>query len=420
MGAEYPKSLYAETALAIAGYTALEGNADTDVCVIGAGITGLMAAITLLEAGKHVVVLEKNRVGWGASGRNGGQLIRGFPGQERFAKDPLWDDACIWAGHDLLRQRIKKYDIQCDFVGGWMELAKTARQQKALYKQYQFLSEAYPDRGWSYVDADRVQEETGSSEFKAGLLSHSDAHLHPLKLCQELARVVRELGGQIFEHTEVSAFSEGPSSVTIKTSTGSVEAGQLVVAANVFNVLPMLGLQGQAMASGSYIIATDPVSDDLRATLHKGSYALCNMDTVCDYFRVSADNRVIFGGRVNYSGRKPASIKKELRPRMLRVWPQLADVEISHEWGGRLGVPLAQTPLAGQVSDHVWYACGYTGHGVNTGTLLGTAVASAIVAGDRMFDLFSRYKGWRLPLPECVVQNTIALAAFYFVLRDRL
>lgn len=428
MQAGYPGSWYAVSA-GESIWPALSADIQADVCVIGGGFTGLSAACTLAEAGRKVVLLEAHRVGWGASGRNGGQLIRGFVGQEKFAKyhGEVGQKAVktlMWAGHDLIRKRLDDYRIDCDLTPGWLEVARTPRQMAALYHAYNEMETAFPDRGWHFMGADELSETIGTQQYVGGLLSMSDGHLHPLKLCHGLARGAERNGAGIYEQSAVTDIKRG-AKVQVVTAGGTVTADQLVVAANVHHHLPLPSLGGTASAAGSYLIATESLEEGLLNSLNPHRWAICDSRKVCDYFRMSADGRVLFGGRVNYSGRKPASIEARLLPRLLKVWPQLEGVKVSHAWGGRLGVPYGEVPLVGRIGSNIWYGCGYTGHGVNMANITGDLIGKAIVGQESAFDLFDKLPKRRVPFGQfsCVRwlgQQAVSLAILYYWIRDRL
>ncbi|WP_262689574.1 NAD(P)/FAD-dependent oxidoreductase [Kordiimonas aestuarii] len=424
MHKRYPDSWYAASVPVRDDEPSLTGDADTDVCVIGAGFTGLSAALTLAEAGRTVTVLEAARVGWGASGRNGGQLIRGFVGQERLAKH--WGGArakdvkaLTWAGHDLIRRRMDDYSIDCELTPGWLEVAPTPRQLAMLYHSYNEMETAYPDRGWHMVGARELADTMGSDAYQGGLLSMSDGHLHPLKLCLGLYVACKKLGVQFHEHSPVIRIEEGET-VTVHTGDGRVRAKHVVLAANAHHKLYPMKLGGLAFPAGSYLIATEPLEKDALDRLNPHRYAICDTKKVCDYFRMSGDGRVLFGGRVNFSGHRPKSIRDKLMPRLLRIWPELEGVKVTHEWGGKLGVALGEVPLVGRVGENVWYSFGYTGHGVNMGNLMGAILGEAISGHMSRFELFAGVPKWRLPIGRCLGRQVVSSAIVYYWLKDRL
>lgn len=420
----YPDSWYAASAPLLEAAPSLEAIEDADICVIGGGFTGLSAALTLAEAGRQVVLLEAARIGWGASGRNGGQLIRGFVGQDRVARH--WGPSrakdvrdLTWAGHDLIRRRIDEYDIDCDLTPGWLEVAPTPRQLAMLYHSYNEMETTFPDRGFHMMGARELADTMGSDKYQGGLLSLSDGHLHPLKLCLGLYEACLRKGVRVFEYSPVTRIEEG-GTATVHTDKGRVKAHHVVLAANAHHALYPMKLGGLAFPAGSFLIATEPLPEDQLNRLNPNRYAICDTKKVCDYFRMSADGRVLFGGRVNFSGRKPKSIRDKLMPRLLAIWPELEGVKVTHEWGGKLGVSLGEVPLVGRVGDNVWYSFGYTGHGVNMGNLMGEILGEAITGHMGRFELFAGVPKWRLPIGRWLGTQAVSSAIFYYWLKDRL
>ncbi|MCJ9427673.1 NAD(P)/FAD-dependent oxidoreductase [Kordiimonas marina] len=424
MAGEFPESWYAASAGKPKDWPALAGDVTADVCVIGGGFTGLSTALSLAEQGRDVVLLEARQVGWGASGRNGGQMIHGFVGQDRVAKHAGADKAAsvralTWAGHDLIRARVDTYGIDCDLTPGWLEVALTPRQNAGLYHQYNEMETLYPDRGFHYMGPDELEERIGTKRYLGGFLSKSDGHLHPLKLCFGLAAAADGLGVKIHEHSAVTKIEPGET-VAIHTAGGTVRAKELVLAANAHNDLFKRRMSGFAFPAGSFMIATEPLSGEQLARLNPNRWAICDSNMVCDYYRMGADGRILFGGRVNFSGRKPRSIKAKLLPRLLKTWPELEGIKVTHEWGGKLGVSIGEVPLVGQIGDNIWYSFGYTGHGVNMGNLMGKVVAEAMMGDRARFDLLADVPKWRLPFGRTIGRQIVASAILYYKLRDRL
>lgn len=421
---EHCASYYAATANTKTDYPELRGSERADICVIGAGFTGIATALTLAERGYSVTVVEANRVGWGASGRNGGQLIGGISGEAHIAKrlgaeveDALWD--MRWRGHEIIYERVEKYGIDCDLKAGYIEVALKQRHIRDLEEQ----CETFERRGfpWEYRMLTRAEtEETlGTRAYVGSLYNLRDGHLHPLNLCIGEAKAAADLGVRIFEHSPVTRIHHG-GTPRVETGQGHVDATTVVLAGNAYHRLENEHLSGLTFPAGSYIIATEPLSEDLIREINPRDMAVCDLNEVVDYYRLSADGRMLYGGRCNYSGREPRSIQASIRPRMLKVYPQLAEARIDYEWGGKIGINLTRLPLLGRIGKNVYYSQGYSGHGVNATQIAGEVVADAICGTMERFDLFAKTRHHRIPLGQRIGSQVVALGMLYYRLRDLL
>ncbi len=421
---EHTNSYYAATANEITNYPVLEGAKSADICVVGAGFTGVAAALTLAERGFSVVLVEANRVGWGASGRNGGQLINGISGLSKIAKQRgsdydtmLWE--LKWRGNDIVYDRVEKYGIQCDLKSGFLEVA--AKPSHVAYFD-EFVAERekhkhpYPYEVW---DRETTCSSMGTDAFHGGFLCHRDGHLHPLNLCVGEARAAHGLGVRIFEQSPVTGIDHG-SRPRVKTAAGHVDADAVVLAGNAYGQFEPKHLSNLVFPAGSYIIGTEPLSEDIVEKINPRDVAVCDTNEVVDYYRLSADKRLLYGGACNYSGRDPVSIKSYIQPRMLKVYPQLGDVRIDFEWGGKIGIVLNRVPAMGRINGNVYYCQGYSGHGVNATHIMGEVMADAIGGTMERFDLFADVDHFRLPGSQWIGNQIIALGMLYYKIRDRL
>ena len=420
----YPESYYAATRNQDPGYPVLEGDIDTDVCICGGGFTGVATALSLVERGYSVVLLEQNRIGWGASGRNGGQVIGGFSGEALMAKrlgpqvaDLVWDIG--WRGNTIIAERVQKYAIDCDFKYGYMDVALKPRHMRAFESYHEELLRRGFGDDVRMVARDEMRTVLGSDAYIGGLINRRSGHLHPLNLCLGEARAAAGLGVRLFEGSEVLAIEHGPRPV-VRTATGKVRADTVVLAGNAYQQLETRHLSGQVFPAGSYIIATEPLSESLARELNPLDMAFCDPNHVLDYFRLSADRRLLFGGRCNYSGRVPASIRRSIEPRMHKVFPQLRGTRIDYEWGGNIGIVVNRVPVIGRLRDNVYYSLGYSGHGVNMTHAAGEILADAIGGTLEKLDLFERVGHWRIPLGQALGGQLVALGMLYYRLRDRL
>ena len=421
---EHTNSYYAATVNEVTDYPVLEGNISVDICVVGAGFTGVATALTLAERGFSVALVEANRIGWGASGRNGGQLINGISGlakiQQKYGDgiaDMLWD--LRWRGNDIIHERVAKYGIECNLKNGFIETALKPRHLSDLEDyaaQMERHNHRYPYELW---DREKTHKMLGTDAFLGGFVSYRDGHLHPLNLCIGEARAAHQLGVQIFEQSPVTGIEHG-ARPRVKTATGQIEADSVVLAGNAYHLLEPKHLSNLTFPAGSYIVGTEPLSDETVAEINPLDLAVCDLNEVVDYYRLSADKRMLYGGRCNYSGREPASIKAAIVPRMLKIYPQLKNVRIDYEWGGTIGIVLNRVPTLGRIHQNVYYCQGYSGHGVNATHILGEITADAVGGTMEKFDLFADMKHFRIPGSQWIGNQIIALGMLYFRLKDRL
>jgi glycine/D-amino acid oxidase-like deaminating enzyme len=422
--AEHTGSYYAASANERTNYPALEGAVSADICVVGAGFTGTATALTLAERGYSVAVVEANRVGWGASGRNGGQIINGISGLEKIRKkhgdgiaDTLWD--MKWRGNDLIRERVAKYDIDCDLKDGFAEVATKPRQVARLAEYVEERVAHDAPQTYETWDRDQTRDLLGTNAYHGTFVCYRDGHLHPLNLCIGEARAAFNLGATFFEQSPVTNIEHGPRPRVV-TANGHVEADAVILAGNAYSRLEPKHLSNLVFPAGGYIIATEPLSDELANEINPKDVAVCDLNEIVDYYRLSADKRLLFGGACNYSGRDPASIAAYIRPRMLRIYPQLQDARIEYEWGGSMGIVLNRIPTLGRINGNVYYCQGYSGHGVVATHTMGEIMADAVAGTMERFDLFADMKHFRIPGTQWVGNQIIALGMLFYKMKDRL
>lgn len=421
---EHTDSWYAATVGEVTNYPQLKGSLSVDICIVGAGFTGVATALTLAERGYGVAVVEANRVGWGATGRNGGQLINGISGlakvQKRYGDgiaDMLWD--LRWRGNDIVRDRVARYGIDCELRDGFVETAVRPRHLKALEEWAGELERRRFPHRWEIWDRAKTCEMLGTEAYIGGCVSFHDGHLHPLRLCVGEAEAAHGLGVRIFEQSPVTRIEHGPRP-TVVTAHGRIQADSVVLAGNAYHFLEPRHLSNLVFPAGSFIIATEPLAEDVAREINPLDLAVCDMNEILDYYRMSSDRRLLYGGRCNYSGRDPRSIKDTLVPRMLDIYPQLKGIRIDYEWGGKIGIVLNRVPLLGRIHGNVYYCQGYSGHGVNATHILGEVTADAIGGTMETFDLFAGYPHFRIPGSQWIGNQLIALGMLYFRLKDLL
>ncbi len=424
---EHARSYYAASANGLAPFPALTDDLVADVCVIGGGFTGVNTAIELAQRGLSVILLEARRIGWGASGRNGGQLIRGIGHDvSGFAKYVGIDgvrylERAGVESVELVGQRIREHDIECDLRWGFCELANTQAQFAAFKGEQQRLVDAGYAHETRLVGPEQIREQVvNAGVYAGGLVDMGSGHLHPLNLVLGEARLAQTLGVQIFEQSPVLELIHG-STVQVRCASGTVRAGSLVLGCNAHLDELEPKLSGKVLPAGSYIIATEPLAPDVAARLIPQNLALCDQKVGLDYYRLSADRRLLFGGACHYSGRDPADIAAYMRPQMLKVFPQLADVRIDYQWGGKIGITANRFPQVGRLRQqpNVFYAQGYSGHGLNLTHWCAKLLGEAIHAGHSQgFDVFSAVPHMTFPGGPMLRSPLLALGMLWYRLRE--
>lgn len=424
MAAQHVKSYYAATSNDATRYPALRGAHSCDVCVIGGGFSGVSAALTLAERGYSVVILEQNRIGWGASGRNGGQMIAGISGEHNVKRQLGEDGARLlsdirYRGHDIISDRVTRFGIACNLKYGWMEAAARPSHMAAL--------RAYVDERRAEGDGDSLEivepkdmpRVLGTNVYHGAFIDRRSGHLHPLNLIMGEARAAASRGVKIFEDSAAIEL-QGGAKPFARTAEGRIDAKAIVLAGSTDHKFQRGPLHGLTFPTGSYIIATEPLTEAEARGINPQDLAVADSNIVLDYFRLSADRRMLFGGRCNYSNRDPKDLSAALRPRLIEIFPDLAGKRIDFAWGGRIDIVLTRVPALGRLEPNVYYLQGYCGHGVNTTHLAAEIVADAICGTFEKFDLFQKIRHIRLPVGRFAGNQLLALGMLYYRLRDLL
>ena len=415
-------SYYAATVNKVTDYAPLRGAQNADVCVIGAGFTGISTALHLAERGYKVHVVEANKVGWGASGRNGGQIIGGISGEEKVARSLGQDGERImwqmgWAGHDIIRERVETYGIDCDLKWGYLDVAIRQRHLREQHEQLEALEKHGFPHEYKILSREETVSLIGTEAYIGSLMNMGNGHVHTLNLCIGQARAAVSRGATIFEQSPVLRIEHGARPRVI-TGQGSVTADFVVIAGNAYHFIERK-LRGNMFAVNSFIIATEPLSEEQVSFVNPQDLAVCDPNFVLEYFRLAADKRLLFGGRCNYSGSDPGVIKRTMIPKMLRVYPQLAKTRIDYAWGGRVGVPINRVPQLGRISSNVFYSQGYSGHGVNVTHLAGQIMADTVAGILERFDMFANIKPVVIPGAHSFGKQLTALGVLYYQIKDR-
>ncbi|WP_386698129.1 NAD(P)/FAD-dependent oxidoreductase [Lonepinella sp. MS14436] len=376
----------------------LAENLSTDICVIGAGLCGLSTALELAEQGKKVIVLDGARIGFGASGRSGGQAINGFEdGIDEYIEQFGFEQAkSLWEmsleAIDIIDERVQKYQIQCDWKKGYATLALNQRRMDDLIAIEKASREAF---GYAYMqlwDKTKLQQHLGSDIYVGGLFDSNSGHLHPLNYCLGLAKACLELGVQIFEQSPVLDMQTQGNQVVLTTDKAQVSAQHVVLATNAYIAnLPKSIHHGTArkiLPVESFIIATEPLDQATADSLINNGMSVCDNNLLLDYYRLSADNRLLFGS--DSSSNK--DMVQVMRKNMLKVFPQLEQVKIDYGWGGPIDMTLNSQPYFGRIAPNIYFAHGYSGHGIALTGLAGRIIAESILGDDHRLQVFEKLK----------------------------
>jgi gamma-glutamylputrescine oxidase len=420
----YPHSFYAASANPVPNRPALVGETETDVCIIGAGYTGLSTAISLLENGFKVAIVEAAKVGFGASGRNGGQIVNSYSRDidviERIAgtKQAQLMGQMAFEGGRIIRERIARYNINCDLKDGGVFAAFTKKQMGHLESQKK-LWERFGHTQLEIMDAKRIREVVGTENYIGGMLDMSGGHIHPLNLALGEAAAVESLGGVIYEQSPATRIERGANPV-VHTANGRVKAKYIVVAGNAYlgNLVPEL--EAKTMPCGSQVIATEPLSEEMARSLIPNDYCVEDCNYLLDYFRLTGDKRLIYGGGVVYGARDPANIEAIIRPMMLKTFPQLKNVKIDYAWTGNFLLTLSRLPQVGRIGDNIYYSQGCSGHGVTYTHLAGRVLGEALRGQAERFDAFASLPHYPFPGGRLFRVPFTAMGAWYYALRDKL
>jgi gamma-glutamylputrescine oxidase len=403
----------------------LEGAQRCDVAIVGGGLAGVSAALELAERGYDVVLLEAERIGWGASGRSGAQALFGVAAsQQKLAAlvGPA-DARRIWditlEGLALVRERITRHDIACDWRSGQLHVAIKPRQADELAAWHEELRRDYGYDSVRLLDRAGVRGEVDSTRYVAGLLDSRSGHLQPLRYLRGLAGAAEGAGARLHEHSRVLEWSGG-ARIRVRTDRGELDAAHLLLAGNATLGAVAPALERRIMPVATYIVATEPLGEERARALLPHDVAVTDINWVLDYFRRSSDHRLLFGGRVSYSGRDPFDTAEATRRRMLQVFPQLHDVRLTHAWGGMVDITLNRAPDFNRLAPNVWYLQGFSGHGMVLTGVAGRLAAQAIAGSSERFDVFARIPHREFPGGKALRRPALVLAMLYYRLRDLL
>ncbi len=420
----YPDSYYAATAHPHPSYRTLEGGREADVCVIGGGFSGVSAAISLAERGYRVALLEASCLGFGASGSNGGQigsgLRKGIRELERIAGREhaglLW--AMCEEAKAIITERIERFDIACDYKPGNLLAATRERFLPGLAEEAEHLSRHYGYDGYRMVSRQEIREMVATEAYCGGRLDSGGGHMHPLNYLLGVAAAAQSLGVEIFENSKALDIKWADPCI-VRTANGQVRAKYVILCGNAYlgGLVPRIG--GKIMPIINHVLATAPLGEARARSLISNDCCVHSTKFVVDYFRLSADRRLLFGGGETYSDREIPNIKNFVRRYMLAVFPQLEDVAIDYAWSGRLAITISRLPHFGRVGRHGFFVQGFSGHGVALTQLAGRLMAEAVAGDAERFDIFANFKHQTFPGGTLLRKPLLVLGMLYYSLRDK-
>lgn len=422
-------SYYDATAPRTTAHAPLQGDVQADVAIVGGGLAGLSAAIELRQRGLDVVLLEAQHIGFGASGRNGGQVIHGLAADQASIEAELgmaqarrvWD--MTLQAIDLIHTRCQRFGIDAEWHNGYLGVAVNERKARALREGVDHLARQYGyEQQW--VPEPELPRWIDSPRYVAAAYDPRSGHLHPLKYTQGLARAAAELGARLHEGSAVTAMDEEAGGRRLRTAQGSVRARQVLLAGNVYlqEFSPQLAprLSPRVMPVGTYIVCSEALGAERAQALVPCGAAVCDNNFVLDYFRPTADHRMLYGGRASYTAQTPADLAEGMRQQMVGTFPQLADVKVQYAWGGFVDISMSRAPDFGRLGRDLYYLQGFSGHGLALTGLAGQVVAEAMAGDAGRFDVFTQLRHRAFPGGRLLRMPALALAMAYYRLRDLL
>lgn len=420
---EYPPSYYTATATTFPALPAAEGELTADICIIGGGYTGLSAALHLAQRGYSVVLLEAHRMGFGASGRNGGQVGSGQRQDQDWLEAAMGRDTArrLWSiseeAKGLVKSLIRDHAMNLTFHPG---VAHACWREDEVKDALAYAEKLERDYGYTHNQAlnrDQIGQLIGSAAFKGGVLDRDAGHIHPLNFALALARAAMQAGARLYERSEVTAVEPGAKPL-VRTDKALIRAGHVILACNGY----LGGLNPQVAARvmpiNNFIVATEPLGAEARQILAE-PIAVADTKFVVNYWRLSEDNRLLFGGGETYGYRFPDIVQTVRKP-MLQIYPQLADARIDYAWGGTLAITMNRMPCFARPAQNVLSASGYSGHGVAMATLAGRVLAEAVAGQNERFDLMASLPQTAFPGGPALRWPLLVLAMTWYSLRDRL
>ena len=396
MTISHTESYYAASAVGMADYSQISGSENCDVCVVGGGFTGISTALNLAENGFDVVLLEANRIGWGASGRNGGQMGSGLNWSQAELEKEFGDESAhaLWNLCELAKQevigRIDKHRIPCDFKHGVMAAAFTRKAEMKFREVESHLRKKYNHHSVRIVEREEIGELLGTDKYWAGMLDTSSGHLHPLNYAIGIAGAATQANVRIYEASPVNSYKREAGGYTVTTANGGVVSARIVVfACNAYIGNVSRKISRTIMPFVSCIVATEPLTENVARSINREDIAVFDSKFCLDYYRLSSDRRLLFGGVEKYIPVDSGNIARSVRPRILHLYPDLKNVKIDFAWGGKIAVTRNRLPSVGRIEGDIYYAQGFSGHGVALTNIVGKILAEKISGTAEQFDQFA-------------------------------
>lgn len=408
-------------------YPRLDGNIEADVAIIGGGFTGVNTALELAEKGYSVVVIEQNKIAWGATGRNGGQVTGSLSGDSAMEKNMrktlgteaeefVWN--LRWRGHEIIKSRVAKYGIECDLKFGHLHTAYKPSHMDELQASYDEAQRRGMGDEVALLSRADIPNYLETDIYHGAVYNKRNMHLHSANLCLGEADAANALGVRFFEGSKVTDIQHGAMPVVL-TEHGSVKAKKVMLAGNAYHRLERSKMSGKIFPAAGGIVATEPLGD-LADQINPKDLAVYDCRFVLDYYRLTADKRLLFGGGANYSGKPSRDIESELRPAIERTFKQLKGVKIDYQWSGMMGIVINRIPQLGQLSENVFYAQGYSGHGVATSHIISEIMANALDGELKEFNVFKSCPHIRVPGTEWLGNQFLAIGMWYYVMLEKL
>ena len=421
----HPASYYAASANPAPARPPLKGDHQIDICIVGAGYSGLSTGLHLAEKGYKTAIIEGAQVGWGASGRNGGQIVNGLNASLQTIRKRYGEDTATFVaglvqeGGEIIRERVRTYDIQCDLKDGNIFTALTQAQMREL-EDRMALWASYGIHNQQMLDKDQLRAHVNSDLYAGGLIDHSGGHMHPLNLALGEAAAFEQNGGIIYESSPVIAVDHTAAHPVVRTAAGSMRCNTLVLCGNAYlgHVVP--SLSARVMPVSTQMMATEPLSEERARELLPSDACVEDIRYILDYYRLSADNRMLFGGGTVYGGADPSDIRAKLQRNMDKVFPQLKGVQIDYAWSGNFALSFSRVPQMGRIGDNTYFAHGYSGHGVTGSHTFGRILSEAIQGDRARFDVFAKVPWYPFPGGRMFRVPYSVMGSWWYGLRDRL